>query len=284
MRFQLLSDLHLETETFVPEPAPGAELLILAGDIDATWAAFQHFRHWPVPVVLIAGNHEFDERDVTQTWGALRDLCVDVGITLLERQSLIVAEASGRRVRLLGTVRWCDFDVFGPARRDKAMRAAGYYMRVMRSTRGGQAFDAEAVRDEALACRAWLEAELKSGVAPTAAPISLAGAPTDAALPCMDGAKATAAAWDATLVVTHFAPSLKSADPRYGHQPGTASFCNADDDLLPHADLWVHGHLHCRHDYRVEHAQGSTRVVCNARGHSRRGEADGYPATRVFEI
>jgi len=31
----------------------------------------------------------------------------------------------------------------------------------------------------------------------------------------------------------------------------SASFCNGDDDLLPHADLWLHGHLHCRHDYRV---------------------------------
>ena len=36
MKLQLLSDLHLETESYVPTPAPGAELLILAGDIDKT--------------------------------------------------------------------------------------------------------------------------------------------------------------------------------------------------------------------------------------------------------
>jgi hypothetical protein len=53
------------------------------------------------------------------------------------------------------------------------------------------------------------------------------------------------------VVITHFAPSLRSADPRFGRQPGTASFCNADDDLIPRADLWLHGHLHCRHDYGV---------------------------------
>ena len=35
MRIQLLSDLHLETENFSPQPAPGADLLVLAGDIDA---------------------------------------------------------------------------------------------------------------------------------------------------------------------------------------------------------------------------------------------------------
>ena len=37
MRLQLLSDLHLETEVYEPEPAPDAELLVLAGDIDSSW-------------------------------------------------------------------------------------------------------------------------------------------------------------------------------------------------------------------------------------------------------
>ena len=256
MRLQLLSDLHLETEIFVPQPAPGAELLVLAGDIDSRWAAYEQFRHWPVPVLMIAGNHEFDGREITQAWPAFRALCQGLGITLLECESLVRVDAQGQRVRFVGTTRWCDFDVFGPARRDKAMRAAGHYMRVMRATRGGQPFDAAAVRDEALACRTWLKAELAR----------------------------RHGEWDRTVVITHFAPSLKSADPRYGHQPGTASFCNADDELLPHADLWIHGHLHCRHDYRVAHAHGSTRVVCNARGHARRGEAEGYDGGQVLEV
>jgi predicted ribonuclease YlaK len=33
MTFDLISDLHLETETFEPRPAQHAELLVLAGDI-----------------------------------------------------------------------------------------------------------------------------------------------------------------------------------------------------------------------------------------------------------
>lgn len=256
MRLQLLSDLHLETEDHEPQPAADAELLVLAGDIDSTWVGLERFRRWPVPVVLIAGNHEFDEREITQTWPALRGLCRDLGITLLECESLVVTDDRGRRIRLVGTTRWCDFDVFGAAQRDRAMRAAQYYMRVMRATRHGEPFDAVAVRGEALACRAWLANELSR----------------------------RHGEWDATVVVTHFAPSLKSADPRYGHQPGTASFCNADDDLLRHADLWIHGHLHCRHDYTVAHGEHLTRVVCNARGHARRGEAEGYRDVVVLEI
>ena len=76
-----------------------------------------------------------------------------------------------------------------------------------------------------------------------------------------------------------------SADPRYGAQPGTASFCNADDDLLPLADLWLHGHLHCRHDYVVPRpGRHPTRVVCHARGMADKGEADGYDALRLIDL
>ncbi len=257
MRLQLLSDLHLETEAYAPEPAPGAELLVLGGDVDSTWDGLALFRDWPVPVIFVAGNHEFDQRDLTDTWPALRARCDQLGIRLLERESAVVTGADGRRIRFVATVRWCDFDLFGAAGRPKAMRAATYFMRVMRATQDGEPFGPEAVRREALACREWLAGELSR--------------PNDG--------------WDATVVLTHFGPSLRSGDPRYGRQPGTASFCNADDDLMPGADVWIHGHLHCRHDYVVSHDDGRrTRVVCNARGHAHRGEAEGYDGLYVLEV
>ena len=71
-----------------------------------------------------------------------------------------------------------------------------------------------------------------------------------------------------TVGVTHFAPSLRSADPRYGLTPGTAGFCNSLDELLPLATLWLHGHLHCPNDY-VRHG---CRVVANPLGYARKGE------------
>ena len=257
MRLQLLSDLHLETELFQPEPAPGAELLVLAGDIDSTWAGLSLFRDWPVPVLFIAGNHEFDQRDLAQTWPTLRARCESLSLRLIECEGVVLTALDGERIRFIGTVRWSDFDLFGATRRAAALRAGGYFMKVMRATHHGVPFDAAGVRLEALACRAWLEAELRQ--------------------PRAD--------WDKTVVVTHFAPSLRSADPRYGSQNGTASFCNADDDLLQHADLWIHGHLHCQFDYRVPRPQGgSTRVVCNARGHSHRGEARGHCPLLVLDV
>jgi hypothetical protein len=256
MRLQILSDLHLETETYRPEPAQGAEALVLAGDVDSTWEGLELFRGWPVPVIFVAGNHEFDGREMTTTWPVLRERCEALGFTMLERQSVVRTGADGRRICFVGTTRWCDFNLFGDAQRERVLKAAGYFMKVQRSTIDGRPFDAAAVRIEALACRAWLEAEL--------------------AKPAGDG--------DATVVITHFGPSFRSADPRYGAQPGTASFCNADDDLISKADLWIHGHLHCRHDYRVREAGHETRVVCNARGHGKRGEAEGYDGLFTVEV
>jgi len=257
MRLQLLSDLHLETESYVPEAAEGADLLVLAGDIDSHWDALERFRDWPVPVVFVAGNHEFDGRDLVDASTALRACCERLGISMLERERLVVVDRQGQRVRIVGTIRWSDFDLFGALGRARAMRAGVYFMDLMQATRDGLPFDVDAMRDEALACRAWLAAELQQ-------------ADSD---------------WDRTVVITHFAPSVRSADPRYGARSGTASFCNADDDLLPFADLWLHGHLHCVHDYRVAHDGGkSTRVVCNARGHERRGEAAAHRPRLLLDV
>ena len=103
------------------------------------------------------------------------------------------------------------------------------------------------MRDQALVCQQWLRDVLQQP---------------------FDGA---------TVVVTHFAPSLRSADPRYGLVPGTAGFCNALDDLLMYAPLWLHGHLHAPSDYTAQgtHSDGSAwqcRVVANPLGYARKGE------------
>ncbi len=258
MALQVLSDLHLETESFDPEPAPGAELLVLAGDIDSSWAGLERFRGWPVPVLFTPGNHEFDGRDIDVAERRLRDLVEDLGFVWLQRRSVMIDAADGRRLRFVGVVRWSDFEVFGAAGRERALRAGAYFQRVMGASRHGLPFDADAVRELGQADRAWLAEAL--------------------AEPSLPGDLG----WDTTVVVTHFAPSLRSADPRYGRQPGTASFCNADDDLLPQATLWLHGHLHWRHDYRVDHGATSTRVVCNARGLASKGEDIGWdPLQRI---
>ena len=149
MRLQLLSDLHLETECYDPEPAPGAELLVLAGDIDAGWHGLELFRDWPQPVLFVAGNHEFDGRDLAVGLArAARALRRRSASRCSSAKAASLADAGGARIRFVATTRWCDFDLFGATRRPKAMRAAAYFMDLMQAQRDGRPFDVEAVRDE----------------------------------------------------------------------------------------------------------------------------------------
>ncbi|SAI65441.1 metallo-phosphoesterase [Bordetella ansorpii] len=267
MKIQLLSDLHLETNAdFMPMAAADADLLILAGDIGTCrpdgrpfpegfgLRQFSPKDRWPVPVVYLPGNHEYDHQDFDAAHDRLRNLCESLGIQWLERESLVIDG-----VRLLGTTLWADFDALVQARdtqdqvrikREKAFRAANFYLEKAGTTRGGQPFLADALKEQALVCQAWLKTALD----------------TD-----FDGP---------TVAVTHFAPTLSSADPRYGLTPGTAGFCNSLDALLPKADLWIHGHLHCAFDY----VQQGCRVVANPLGYEWKGEQDGFNPTLVLDI
>lgn len=261
MRLQLLSDLHLENDpSFAARPAPDADLLVLAGDVgsyqlrrdgsvmdEPDWglqrfSPLPQYAGWPMPVLYVPGNHEYDALDVDQAHGDLRRACDRLGIRWLERETALIDG-----VRFVGTTLWSDYEALVPPgateterlrQRDKAFRAANFYLAKMQGQRHGSLFDAAAMRELALQCQAWLHAAL--------------------AIPHLGP----------TVVVTHFAPTLHSADPRYGLTPGTAGFCNALDDLLPLADLWLHGHLHCPQDRRV----GRCRIVANPLGYADKGE------------
>ena len=318
VKIQLLSDLHLEVHPhFVPAPAPGADLLVLAGDVGSYQAGtllkdddfglgrFSPKNGWPTPVLYVPGNHEYDSLDFDATHARLRQTCERLGITWLERevvtlQQLMNTKGLGRpkphpthasqvtqvtqaaaiahempescAVRFVGTTLWTDFDALGPTSvlsatssasstsanalaqqlkaRDKAFRAANYYLKKALTTRHGELMLAAQMRDQALLCQTWLRAALNEP---------------------FDGT---------TVAITHFAPSLKSADPRYGMTPGTAGFCNALDELLPLAQLWLHGHLHSPSDYIA----GGCRVVANPLGYARKNEQAGFRVGLVVEL
>lgn len=285
MNIQLLSDLHLEANpAFVPVPAGDADLLVLAGDIgsyqvrrdgsvmgEPDWglqrfSPLPQYAGWPAPVVFVPGNHEYDALDLDKAHAELRKACDRLGIQWLERETLQM-----QGVRLIGTTLWSDYDALGehaptptPARhgragavppkhapdplthrlrqREKAFRAANHYLVKMAGQRHGRLFDAEAMRTLALDCQAWLRSALAEP---------------------FDGP---------TVVITHFAPTLHSMDPRYGMSPGTAGFCNGLDELLPLADLWLHGHLHCPTDVQV----GRCRIKANPLGYHDKNEQAGF--------
>ena len=272
MRIQLLSDLHLENAPdYRPTPAPNADLLVLAGDIgsyqsgsklatlgdnDFGLGRFSPKRDWPTPVVMVAGNHEYDNMDIDAAHARLSEVCQRLGIALLEQQSMILEPFN---TRLIGTTLWADFDLLAAREktttamyqtRDKAFRAADFYLSKSLTSKNSALFLAQQIRDQSLVCQSWLRAELAKPYA------------------------------GKTVVITHFAPSAKSQDPRYLIGPGTAGFCNNLDDLLPSADLWLHGHLHCPSDYTV----GKCRVVANPRGYARKNEQAKFLDTLCIEL
>lgn len=278
MKIQLLSDLHLEAHPhFKPEPAPGADVLVLAGDIGsyqpgsmlddedfglARFSPLPQHAGWPQPVLFVPGNHEYDMQDFDAAQARLRATCERLGILWLDRET-VEWRLGNQRVRFIGTTLWTDFDALGPARddpratladqlkaREKAFRAANFYLKKTGSTRNGTPMMAPEIRDEALRCQSWLRDALDTH---------------------FDGH---------TVVVTHFAPSLASADPRYGLTPGTAGFCNALDDLLPQAQLWLHGHLHAPSDY----LRSGCRVVANPLGYARKNEQAAFDPQRLISL
>lgn len=278
MHLQLLSDLHLERyPDFHPAPAPGADVLVLAGDIGSyqtgsrlTADDFGLSRFSPrAPgspwrtVLFVPGNHEYDSLEFEPTRARLRALCDELGITWLDREVRVIDG-----VRFVGTTLWADFDALAATestptaqlrQREKAFRAANFYLSKNTTRRDGVPVLAEGIRAMALDCEGWLRAAL--------------------AVP-FDGP---------TVVVTHFAPTLRSADPRYGVTPGTAGFCNALDDLLPYAQLWLHGHLHCPHDYVVDGVgedgtPWSCRVVANPRGYFSKGEQATFRDGELIQV
>lgn len=273
MNIQLLSDLHLETHPhFVPEFAPGADVLILAGDIGsyqegsmlvtqddhdfglARFSPRADLAAWPVPVFFVPGNHEYDGMPFEEAHARLQETCERLQITWLHRRVKVM-----NGVRLIGCTLWSDFEALVPHQgpltqqlkaREKAERAADFYLRKTGTTLDGKPFLSDAVRAQAQADQAWL---------------------TQALSEPFEGV---------TVVVTHFAPSLKSADPRYGLTPGTAGFCNALDHLLPKANLWLHGHLHCAHDY----VHAGCRVVANPLGYARKNEQLAFEARKIWRV
>lgn len=277
MRIQLFSDLHLERyPDFQPDIKADTDVIVLAGDIgsyqsgsrlldaDFGLARFSPLRPGAskARVLFVPGNHEFDALEYDEAYVRLRATCERLGITWLDGEVMVLDG-----VRFIGSTLWSDFEALAvkesdPVKRDKALdkafRAANYYLSKNSTLKDGERLLAPELRALSLACQSWLREML-------AKPFN-----------------------GATVVVTHFAPSLLSADPRYGLTAGTAGFCNGLDALFPQADVWMHGHLHCMNDYVVEgtNLEGPwrCRVVANPLGYFSKGEQEAFRPGLVIEV
>jgi predicted phosphodiesterase len=251
MKLQLASDLHLDhfTHDFPGErlisPVVGADALVLAGDISKGTRAIDLFKDWPVPVYYLAGNHEFYGCVFEETRADLKKAAQGTCITFLDDTAIIT---SG--VRFLGATLWTDYRLNLNRTQRQLMEIA--------ETRINDHFhiqcaDGRFSAAHALAAhetsRAWLEREL---------------------LKPFEGK---------TVVLTHHAPHPLSVHPQYIGDFVNAAFVSNLSELLPHADLWIHGHTHNSFDYSVL----GCRVVANPSGYVRNLRSARSPAKFQFE-
>ena len=243
MRLRVYSDLHNELSGFDPGSGPKADVVVLAGDIDTGTRGL----HWALerfadlPVVYVAGNHEFYGQRHPKVIDQLRHLSQGTPVHFLENQAVVV-----NGIRFLGCTFWTDFQLFGRQQRQAALMEAGLRMSDYRRIRLGRAeryrrlrpTDTEYWHRRSLA---WLRETLTQP---------------------FDGP---------TVVVTHHAPDPRSIAADYA-QPdhvgdlidaGYASRITPTDLPLEAIDLWIHGHTHTCVDYRHH----GMRVVANQRGY-----------------
>lgn len=250
-RLRVMSDLHLEFGPLHLEPV-GEDVLVLAGDIgiyaDGAFWARDYAREHGIPVVMIAGNHEFyrniehQTHTVEDTIETLRAVAAkEPLLTYLEDD---VATVAG--VVFMGCTLWTDFDLNGdqPQAMMRAAQAMNDYRLINESGRL-RFTPAVALRRHAYSV----------GVLSERLPHNYPEGPV--------------------VVVTHHLPSRRSIAGRYANNNLNGAYASGLDDLVEGsgAALWVHGHTHVSQDYRI----GETRVVCNPRGY------DGYELNPDFK-
>lgn len=270
MRVHVFSDLHLEFGSieFSPEVRSGAlaELVLLAGDIDVrrrapSWAA----ETFSQPVAMIGGNHEPFGDHLFATIAANRKAAELVSrdrehpVKFLERETWTMIARDGAAVRVIGCTLWTDFEVRGHADRYRAMAASHQALNDFQRIRIRDPFNGEIRRLEPqdqlrlhAISRIFLEDELSKR---------------------FDGV---------TIVMTHYAPSVRSEPPELRDDPLTPAYASDLEPLIERfrPALWVHAHLHSSSDYVV----GETRVVCNPRGYTPRELNSAFDSQLVVEV
>jgi predicted phosphodiesterase len=249
MRIQLASDLHLELLRHWPDerlvtPAPDADVLVLAGDIHRGTEAIERFAAWPVPVLYVAGNHEFYRHDWDTLRTELRKASEGTNVRFLDNDAITLGG-----VRFLGSTLWTDYALPGIGVPEAMAIAERFLLDHQRILTANGLFRAQQALADHGRSREWLARELAA----------------DRARP--------------TVVITHHAPHAGSIHPRFAGSPINGGFISDLTGLVEQADLWLHGHVHDSFDYRV----GRCRVVTNPRGYARNRNEAASVAELVFE-
>jgi predicted phosphodiesterase len=250
-RILVMSDLHLEFAPMDVNVPADTDVIILAGDIGHGPAAIEFAgKQLPkgLPVIVVAGNHEFYGSSIEMVFDELRATAGNMpDVHFLELDEAIIPVGT-TVIRFLGAALWTDFELRGADKHESDMAYAAGSINDFRLIKcRGRTMTPQDTVEFHRDARAWLEEKLQQKhVGPT-------------------------------VVATHHSPSGLSEQPRYIGGPLTAAFHSNLNGMIERfrPDLWVHGHSHHSVDYRI----GDTRVFSNQRGYP--GERCGFQIATI---
>ena len=260
MKIQIVSDLHLEKGGTPPALAPGADMLICAGDLGEArypWLLAKAAKAWRGArhILYVPGNHEYyGGLDLEESRQLLAWQCSTNGVTLLDPGAVTIAG-----VRFIGATLWTDFRLEGIAQETAAHANAARRMEdfkgEIRSGGGTRNFTTHESAERHRAERAFIERALES-------------------------ARETATT---TVVITHHAPTPRSVAARFRDDPCNGGFASDLERVIERYQppLWIHGHMHDAVDTML----GDTRVLCNPAGYdAARAEHRGFDPQLCVDI
>lgn len=243
IRVLYMSDLHLEMEhrrhlldVMLRRPAlqarpalkdvPAPDLIVLAGDIHNGLLSVAYAdslaKRFEVPVVLVAGNHEYYFHNLEPLGAQMaKAAAATQGRVRLLDNALFTFEKQGQRLHVLGSTLWTDFNLnYDPA---LSSAHAGERMNDYRLINAGsKRLRPKQTMELHFAARAWLHTQL-------------------ARLQKDDPQTVR-------MIVTHHAPGAAFLGRR-GGAIGPAYGSDLLAEFAPYSPgFWVHGHTHHRHE------------------------------------
>jgi hypothetical protein len=262
VKIQVFSDLHLDVAPIKPiTVGKDVDAVVVAGDtcqgVRNAFIALRRIVPERIPVIMVAGNHEFYRRCLQSEIEEGREIAGDFNIAFLEDDVRLMGDTvRGAATRFVAASLWTNYRVFGAANAATAMDAARRNMNDHRVITWAKKPWARFRPEEAL-----LKHERSRSHIAEILSTPFAGS---------------------TVVVTHHAPHFGSvAMGPYQSDILTAAYVSDLSDLImigaregadstprkPADAKWdrifIHGHIHSSSDYVV----GTTRILANPHGY-----------------
>ena len=245
MKFQILSDLHLEFYKKLPtnicnDHFPKAPTLFLVGDIgyplDKIWLEFIEWCESKYEKIFyVQGNHESYKNDIDKITEYIRSILNSKPkFTLLERG--VISQLDDYKV--IGCTLWSEqsYDIYSKMNDSQYIYKNGSYLSL------------SDLLDMHRQDKEWLDSQVDEN----------------------------------TIVVTHHLPSYDLIHPKYksprydDYHSAYASDCNS---IVLKAKLWIYGHTHIGSDVMFEN---KVRCICNPYAYP--DESHKHFTNKVFEL